>query len=155
MNFYSWRKLIPHYILEWNERRENSHIIFMQLSINHCTLNLSNDLTTMFKLNTSNKVKVRTPSKSESWKESSENNIWLVAATSENNININNNGIIKNDRSSKIGALISSNDKLIRRPWVQAFYTFSSEWTEPRSSADKILEAVTQHFDRTISSISK
>ena len=87
----------------------------MQLSINHCTLNLSNDLTTIFKLNTENKVKARTPSKSESW-ESSENNICLVAATSENNININNNGIIKNDRSSKIGALISSNDKLIRRP---------------------------------------
>ena len=90
----------------------------MQLSINHCTLNLSNDLTTIFKLNTANKVKARTPSKSESWKESSENNICLVATISEDNININinNNGIIKNDRSSKIGALISSNDKLIRRP---------------------------------------
>ena len=84
----------------------------MQLSINHYTLNLSNDLTTIFKLNTENKVKARTPSKSESW-ESSENNICLVATTSEDNININNNGIIKNDRSSKIGALISSNDKLI------------------------------------------
>ena len=69
----------------------------MQLSINHCTLNLSNDLTTIFKLNTANKVKARTPSKSESWKESSENNIRLVAATSENNININNNEIINID----------------------------------------------------------
>ena len=69
----------------------------MQLSINHCTLNLSNDLTTIFKLNTANKVKARTPSKSESWKGSSENNICLVAATSENNINKSNNEIIKND----------------------------------------------------------
>ena len=88
----------------------------MQLSINHCTLNLSNDLTTIFKFNTANKVKTRTPSTSESWKESSENNTCLVATTSEDNININNNGIIKNDRSSKIGTLIPSNDKLIRRP---------------------------------------
>ena len=88
----------------------------MQLSINHCTLNLRNDLTTIFKLNTANKVKTRTPSTSESWKESSENNTCLVATTSEDNININNNGIIKNDRSSKIGTLIPSNDKLIRRP---------------------------------------
>ena len=65
--------------------------------IDHCTLNLSNDLTNIFKINTVSKVKGRTPSKSESWKGSSENNICLVAATSENNINKSNNEIIKND----------------------------------------------------------
>ena len=52
---------------------ENSYIIFMQLIINHCTLNIRNDLTTIFKFNTTNKVKARIPSKSELWKESSNN----------------------------------------------------------------------------------
>ena len=46
-------------------------------------LNLSNDLTTIFKLNTANKVKARTPSKSESWKESSENNMNINILTNE------------------------------------------------------------------------